>query len=167
MRMFYPFKYGFIGLVLLCAGLALAPALHPDHSGPAQVIDGDTIIINGEKHRLYGVDAAEFGQNCVMRDGAAWPCGRDAARALVKFLEGRTVNCEPRGRDDYRRHVSICYAGKDNLSAWAAREGWAVADHDAPRRVNFSSEEGAARFLRKGIWLGGFDDPADWRQDHQ
>ena len=167
MRMIFLFKYGVIGLVLLCAALALVPALDPDHSGSAQVIDGDTIVINGEKHRLQGVDAVELDQTCVTREGRAWPCGREAVQALGKFLDGRMVNCEPFERDDYGRQVSICYAGKDNLSAWIAREGWAVADPDAIRIYNYSSEAGTARFLRKGIWTGTFDKPADWRQAHQ
>lgn len=167
MRTIFLFKSGVIGLVLLCVALALVPALDPDHAGPAQVIDGDTIVINGEKHRLYGVDAVELDQTCTTREGRAWPCGREAAQALGKLLDGRQVNCEPRGRDDYGRHVSICYAGKDNLSAWVAREGWAIADRDAPRLLNFTSEEGTARFLRKGIWSGSFDNPADWRQAHR
>ena len=165
MRMFLSVKYGVIGLVLLCATLVLVPALDPDHTGSAQAIDGDTIVVAGQKHRLYGVDAVERDQACTTRAERAWPCGREAAEALGKILEGRQVNCKPRGeRDAYGRDVSICYAGADNLSAWVAREGWAVADRNAPRMVNFSSEEGTARFLRKGIWSGSFDKPADWRQ---
>lgn len=117
--------------------------------------------------RIYGVDAVELDQTCTTREGEEWPCGREAAEALRRFLEGRRVGCETRERDDDGRHVSICYAGKDNLSAWAAREGWAVADRDAPRLLNFSSEEGAARFLRKGIWSGAFERPEDWRRKQQ
>lgn len=168
MRMIFLFKYDVIGLVLLCGALALVPALDPGHAGPALVIDGDTIVIDGEKHRLYGVDAVELDQTCVTREGRVWPCGREAAQALSDFLVGRRVNCEPVGRDDDgRRNSSICYAGKDNLSAWIAREGWAVADPSAIRVHNYSSEAGTARFLRNGIWSGTLEMPEDWRRKHQ
>ena len=33
-------------------------------SGNAQIIDGDTIKINSNKIRLYGIDAPEFNQLC-------------------------------------------------------------------------------------------------------
>ncbi|MGH6866232.1 MAG: thermonuclease family protein [Methyloceanibacter sp.] len=144
-------KAAVIGLMFF-ALVAFWPALKKGHSGPARVIDADTIEIGGERHRLYGLDAVEFDQICRTREGTAWPCGR-AVHALGKFLEGRKVVCEPRGqRDAYGRHVSICYAGSDSINAWVAREGWAVADHDAGRTLNYTSEESTARFLRKGIW---------------
>lgn len=167
MRMIVLFKYGIVALVLLCAALALVPGSNPDASGPAQVIDGGTIVIDGETHHLYGVDAVELDQTCLTREGRTWPCGHEAAEALRLFLEGRTVGCEVRERDGRGRHVSICYAGKDNLSAWVAREGWAVADRDAPRMLNFSSEEGTAQFLRNGIWSGTFETPGIRGRKHR
>jgi len=119
----------------------------------------------GRRH--FNIDAVELGQTCITREGRAWPCGRDAAEALRRFRAGPTVGCEVRGRDLHGRHVSTCHAGADNLSAWVAREGWAVADRDAPRILNFSNEEAMARFLRRNIWSGSFDDPAAWRRTHR
>jgi endonuclease YncB( thermonuclease family) len=156
-----------IGIAFL-ALVAFWPALKQDYSGTAKVIDADTIEIAGERHRLYGLDAAELKQTCRTREGKEWPCGRDAAQALRGFLKTRSVTCETLGqRDGYGRHVSVCYAGSENINAWVVREGWAVADSRTPRRLNFSSEEGTARFLRKGIWSGSFDKPADWRRNHE
>src|SRR5690606_4236197 len=105
------------------------PALDKEHSGPAKVIDADTIEIDAERHRFYGIDAVEHDQTCRRRNGETWLCGREATAALVQFLEGRTVTCEVRGRkrDPYGRFTSICYVGGDNIAAWASRSGWAVA----------------------------------------
>ena len=146
-----------IGMVFFVL-VSFWPALDSEYKGPARVIDADTIEIDGKRHRLYGVDA------CHSRDGAAWSCGREAAAALAKFLEGRTINCDvwqKKTCDAYGRFISICYAGSDNLSAWVANEGWAIADRDANRLYNYTSQEGMAKFLRKGIWNGTFDPPAE------
>lgn len=153
--------------ILFFAVVSFWPALDSEHKGTARVIDADTIEIAGERYRLYGVDGMEVDQVCHRRDGAPWSCGQEAAAALAEFLEGRTVNCDVRqgdARDAYGRLISICYAGSDDLSAWVANEGWAIADRDANRLYNYTSHEGMAKFLRKGIWDGTFDPPADWRR---
>ena len=157
-----------IGMVFFVL-VSFWPALDSKHKGPARIIDADTIEIDGKRHRLYGVDAMEIDQIC-RRDGTEWPCGREAAAALAKFLEGRTVNCDiwqKKTRDAYGRFISICYAGSDNLSAWVANEGWAIADRDANRLYNYTSQEGMAKFLARGIWNGTFDPPAEWRRKQQ
>lgn len=158
-----------IGL-LFFACLSFWPALDKEHSGLARVLDADTLEIAGERYRLYGIDAVDRDQTCRRRDGGTWLCGREAAAALAQFLEGRMVACEVRGgekRDACGRFISVCYAGGDNIAAWLARSGWAVADPDANRLYNYTSDEGMARFLRKGIWVGTFDPPAEWRRRRQ
>ncbi len=54
-------------LLTLFPTLALA-----DVTGPARVIDGDTIEITGERICLHGIDAPERRQTCH-RDGTTWP----------------------------------------------------------------------------------------------
>jgi endonuclease YncB( thermonuclease family) len=39
--------------------LLLAFPAHADITGPARVIDGDTIEVTGERFRLHGIDAPE------------------------------------------------------------------------------------------------------------
>ena len=55
-KRFLPFALTFI----LFPTFALA-----DITGPARVIDGDTIDIAGERIRLHGIDAPESAQTCV------------------------------------------------------------------------------------------------------
>ncbi|MBM3553589.1 MAG: thermonuclease family protein [Alphaproteobacteria bacterium] len=138
--------------MLFFAFVSFWPALKKDHSGLAKVIDAGAIEINGERHHLYGLHAVELGQTCRRRDGSAWPCGKEAAKALARFVDGRKVMCEPHGRDDRGQYLSICYAERDGINAWVTGEGWAAADPDAPRMWNFASEESMARFLRRGVW---------------
>ena len=158
-----------IGIVFF-ACLSFWPALDEEHSGLAKAIDAGIIEIDGERHRLYGIDALEIGQRCRRRDGAQWPCGREATAALASFLEGRKVNCEiwqGTARDAHGRFLSVCHAGGDDIAVWVARNGWVIADRDANRLYNYRSDEGMARFLRRGIWDGPFEPPAEWRGRQQ
>jgi hypothetical protein len=41
-----------------------------------------------------------------------------------------------------------------------------VADPNANRLYNYTSDARMAKFLRKGIWTGTFDPPAVWREAH-
>jgi endonuclease YncB( thermonuclease family) len=140
--------------MLFFALVCFWPALKKDHSGPARVIDAGAIELNGERHRLYGIRALALAETCRRRDGSDWPCGQDAAAALSRFLQGRTVVCEPHGRDAGGQFSSICYVESDNINAWVVRAGWAMADRAAPRILNFASEEDMARFLGVGLWSG-------------
>lgn len=38
-------------------------------SGPAKIVDGNTLVINGQIVRLYGIDAPEYDQNCMNAEG--------------------------------------------------------------------------------------------------
>lgn len=122
--------------MLFFAFVSFWPALKKEHSGLAKVIDAGAIEISGERHRLYGLHAIELAHTCRRRDGSAWPCGKEAAGALAKFIGGRKVMCEPHGRDGHGQYLSICYAGRDHINAWVVREGWATANPDAPRMGN-------------------------------
>ncbi|WP_267357338.1 MULTISPECIES: hypothetical protein [unclassified Methylobacterium] len=50
-----------LALLLLCGSAAAAGTI----SGPATVIDGDTIEVQGTRLHLYGIDAPETAQSCA------------------------------------------------------------------------------------------------------
>src|SRR5512132_941539 len=79
----------------IVALLALSHAAQADVTGPATVIDGDTLVIAGERVRLQGIDAPELHQTCTAY-GQEWPCGRTASDWLKAFLAGRTIECRVR-----------------------------------------------------------------------
>ena len=79
-------------------------------SGPARVIDGDTLDVRGTRIRLHGIDAPESAQTCLA-GGQRWRCGRSATQALVKRIAGRPVACTERDRDRYGRVVAVCRVG--------------------------------------------------------
>jgi endonuclease YncB( thermonuclease family) len=63
---------------LLCLFIALAtgPSLSLALEGRAEIVDGDTLRIDGRTVRLQGIDAPETRQTCTDRSGQEWPCGR-------------------------------------------------------------------------------------------
>jgi len=128
--------------------------------GVASVIDGDTIEIHEQRIRLYGIDAPEASQPCDL-GGKPWRCGQASANALGDYIGRRTVTCEPRARDRYRRLVAACSVGGASISAWMVREGWAVAYRRYSQ--DFVADEATARAAKRGIWRSTFIVPWEWR----
>ena len=94
-------------------------------TGPATVIDGDTIVVAGERVRLQGIDAPELHQTCTAY-GQPWACGRTSAEWLREQPErpaGRVRR--PRSRS-IRRLLAVCYVGGESINERIVREGWAL-----------------------------------------
>ena len=131
---------GSLGLMrwpLILALLFIASPALADITGIATVIDGDTIVIDGEHIRLHGIDAPEFRQTCIA-DGAIWPCGQWATAALVKFIGTELVSCRARGEDQYGRTIAACTVRSEGVEAYMVRSGWAQSPFAAtcrPSRV--------------------------------
>ena len=150
-----------LALLLLCGPAAAAGAI----SGPATVIDGDTIEIQGTRIHLYGIDAPETAQSCETAKGLEYRCGREAARALRARIGGAVVTCERREPAVAGRHVGTCQVHGEDLSAWMASQGLALASRHVT--AAYVAQEGHAWATRRGIWAGTFEKPADWRHDRR
>lgn len=137
------------------------PAGAADLAGPAQVIDGDTIKIDGPRVRLHGIDAPEGAQTCLA-DGTVWHCGQDATLALEQEIGRHSVACRETDRDHYTRIVAVCHVGPYDLGARMVFLGWALAYRQFSD--DYMEEEGAAREAGTGIWRGQFVPPWEWRQ---
>ena len=149
--------------VLLTVFLLAAPVAAAAEviAGRASVIDGDTITIHGQRIRLHGIDAPESGQFCKVREKRT-RCGQQAALALAGKIGNRTVQCEKKDIDRYKRIVAICRAGGEDLNAWMVAEGWALAYRRYSR--DYVRQEDNASRSKVGIWQGEFIAPWDWRR---
>lgn len=161
-----PFRLALdIALTVVILGLLALVAARLDRfetrrpQGLAVVNDGDTVTVGGERIRLRGIDAPEYNQSC-RKEGADYPCGRQARQALAGLTASQQVICEGWERDRYGRLLAVCKAGERDLNAAMVASGWAVANGA------YESEERAARLSRAGLWAGTFDAPRDWRMTH-
>lgn len=122
----------------------------------ARAIDGDTLVLDGTRVRLRGIDAFERDQIC-RRDGREYACGTEAFRELAVLVALGRVDCAGRTVDRWGRLLAVCEAGGRNLNALMVESGWALAYGD------YDAEERSARMARRGAWAGEFATPADWR----
>ncbi len=125
-------------------------------SADQRAVDGDTLVIGGERLRLAAIDAPELKQTCGDADGRAWPCGRWAQKRLAALLTG-PADCRGDRHDRYGRRVVHCRVDGIDLGAAMVIQGAARAylrygDDYAPH-------EERARSERRGIWIGAFTDP--------
>jgi endonuclease YncB( thermonuclease family) len=104
--------------------IVLALLLPMSAAAQQYVVDGDTLKIDGERIRLYGIDAAELHQPC---DNGEWRPGPLARDALAAFIGSQVVACWPIIHDRYGRTVARCFAGGQDLGALMVSSGWAWA----------------------------------------
>ena len=152
-----------VTLVAIAAIAGVAALFWPPQAtlvGRAYAVDGDTLRIGETRIRLLGLDAVELDQTCIDAAGAEWPCGREARSFLDKLSDGGPTSCAAEGRDKYRRVLAHCSANKADLGEQLVRAGWATAE------LEYGLALAEARLNGRGIWVGRFDDPAEWRRTH-
>ncbi|MCT6823494.1 thermonuclease family protein [Bartonella apis] len=148
---------------LLC--ILSLPALAESRTaiiGAIQVIDGETLEIQNQRIKLWGVDAPELNQTCKNGQDAGYDCGKEAASALSQWLtELQPVRCEPRGNDNSGNTIAICYTSTgDDIASWMVRNGYAV---DWPKYSNgfYGVSEKQAQSNKSGIWQ--HNEAAPWK----
>jgi len=129
-------------------------------SGPAIVIDGDTLDMTGTRIRLLGIDAPEAAQSCT-RGGAAWACGEEATSNLEAIIASQPVSCTAQGTDAYGRILATCKTRTFDIGREMVRRGMALAlDEAAP---DYQEAQSLARNLGFGLWGASFQTPREWR----
>jgi endonuclease YncB( thermonuclease family) len=132
-----------------------------------EIVDGDTLRIDGERVRLWGMDAPERKQACQI-NGQSVPIGQRATDTLRQVLGNGPLRCDAKDRDRYGRTVSECWAGEVNVSEAMVRLGWAWA---LPRysKDRFLSAQEEAERENRGVWAGrrSCEAPARFRQQHR
>lgn len=140
----------------------ITPVVLKDIVGTASVIDGDTIEIHGQKIRFHGIDSPESTQLCKTAEGKDYRCGQHAALALSDQIGRKTVTCQQKDTDRYKRIVAVCSVEKKNLNAWMVSQGHALAYRQYSK--DYIEHENLAKTGKLGVWQGQFDAPWDWRK---
>ena len=126
-----------------------------------QVIDGDTIYIGKLKYRLFGIDAPEIKQICE-KDNIKIKCGVIAKNVLKNKIADKIPECIVKDKDRYQRLVAECFIGKESLSRFMVREGYAVAYTQYSK--DFIEDEKYAKDNKLGIWSMNFQLPSEYRK---
>ena len=95
-------------------------------AGDLRIIDGDTIILHGEKIRFSGIDAPELKQTCIKYDQPVY-CGILAKEVLLKRIGNKIPTCIKEGKDFYNRFLAECFINESSLSRYLVRSGYAFA----------------------------------------
>ena len=145
----------------IAMSLLTSATAYADPSGPASVIDGDTIDISGQRIRLHGIDTPESKQTC-QREGVTWLCGAEATKILRELIGSSDASCTERDKDRYGRIVAVCHANGKDLNAAMVLSGMALAYRKYSD--DYTGQEASAKAARRGLWAGQFVPPWDWRQ---
>ena len=149
-----------VAIVILNKGTNDTPETLPDTGQEVEVIDGDTIEVNSEKIRLYGIDAPENGQPCK-RNNSSYDCGAASKEHLEFILAGTKVQCTRQGKDKWGRFIGKCTADGDDVSQLMVRHGWALAYRKYSSA--YVQDEEFAELNKLGMWSKDFSLPSQWR----
>lgn len=110
-----------------------------------KVIDGDTVIAEGESIRLLGIDTDERG----------YPCYAAAKARLEELVLGKEVRLEAdaEDKDKYGRYLRFIFVNDTNVNLLMVAEGFAIARF-SPENTLYKEEilaaEEAARHAGTG-----------------
>lgn len=151
-------RYLFILVLIFSATRSGAEEL----SGPVDIIDGDTLTINGILVDLWGYDAPELNQQCTIR-GVAWACGAAAVSHIQKFTHKKIVTCDKKPLTDRKVTTFKCKVGSLDIGAEMIEVGLALPDWPVSDQYYIQSFR-EARGQGLGMHRGSFDTPWDWRK---
>ena len=126
-----------------------------------RVVDGDTIVLNGEKIRFTDIDTPELKQTCLQGDQEV-ACGMTAKKLLVEKIGNATPECISEGKDAYKRTLAECFINGESLSSFLVRSGYAFAYRKYSKK--FIKDEDFAKANKLGMWAMTFQYPWDFRK---
>lgn len=131
-------------------------------SGVAAVIDGDTIKIEGQTVRLFGIDSPETKQWSEDENRKPYACGIVAKAWLTWLLHNVQVTCKTEARKDrYGRYLAVCYTDNIDINDWMVGRGLALAYIAYSRQYLAVQVDAETRGV--GLWRGTFIAPWEWR----
>ena len=131
------------------------------HADKLTVTDGDTIRIGEERIRFSGIDAPEMKQTCIYQE-IEFNCGEFSKNLLIEKIADQEVSCIRERKDQYGRTLAECFVGKESLSSYLVREGYAFAYRKYSDK--FIADEEYAQSKGNGMWSMQFLFPWDFRK---
>lgn len=156
MRKFWTLAFSIA--VLVDASPALSEAT--EIRGSPEVIDADILKFGTQRVILWGVDAPDRKQTCVL-NGELWGCHEVAFRKL-QLLAGRgEVVCRYQGEPDpFGRRFGICESGGEDLNAEMVKAGVALAFEEETDA--YLGQMAEAIGAGAGLWQPGVEFEEPW-----
>lgn len=131
--------------------------------GAAKALEGDSLLIDGQEIRLFGIDAPDAGQTCQNLRGATYDCYATASKELDAVLKDQVARCVVKLTPRKERTLATCTVQGKDIAAIMVRVGWALAY----RRLTFDyvRDEALAASHRAGMWAGRVVPPWQWRDE--
>lgn len=152
------FVSGIVAVIAFAAASDQARAA--EISGPARALSGDTLVIEQQRVRLFGIDAPETRQRC-WASGVRYNCADQARATLAHLLRDKDIKCRLVRYDAGGQFLGTCTAGALEINRELVRLGWALADR--PFTMAYVDEEADAQRRKAGLWMGEFETPWEWR----
>ena len=83
---------------------------------------------------------------------------------LIEKIANQEVNCIRESKDQYGRTLAECFVGKESLSSYLVREGYAFAYRQYSDK--FIADEEFAQSRSNGMWSMEFLFPWDYRRQN-
>ena len=131
-----------------------------DAIAKVRVVDGDSLVVDGQDVRLWGIDAPEYNQTCYDAKGIEYVCG-DVSFQYLKGIVGDNVVCESIVVDRYKRQVSVCDVDGININEKMVESGMAVVYGQYSNE--YEDVQVKAKESKSGIWQGKFMNPELFR----
>ena len=146
---------------ILMIGILVLLFYNTSFADSLRVVDGDTIVLNGEKIRFSGIDTPELKQTCMKGEEKVF-CGKTAKMLLIKKIGNETLKCISEGKDAYKRKLAECFVKGESLSVFLVRSGYAFAYRKYSDK--FIKDEEFAKENKLGMWAMTFQYPWVFRK---
>lgn len=133
-------------------------------TGPARVLDADILMVGQDRVILWGVDAPERSQRCLL-NGRDWGCWEAAKRALQSLAERGDLTCTLYGEPDpFNRYYAICLAGDEDIGEELVAAGLAMAYSEQTPLYEMAQIDAITEGV--GLWQEGaeFTEPWEYRR---
>lgn len=160
-------KPTYLGAVAAALTTLIATAPAPAATtlrGPVESVEtGDTLVVAGQRVRLWGIDAPDLDQPCMDGDRLPYRCGITARMVLDALTRTREVVCGIAETGTVTPPLAVCRAGDSDLGGLMVATGYAF---DRPEISGglYAGEEAQAKARKSGLWAGAFVKPAGWRR---
>ena len=153
----------FLGIVVL--GLLTCNISFADN---LRVVDGDTIVLNGEKIRFSGIDAPESNykgkeQTCLINETII-NCGKLSKEFLINKIGTNKITCEKEEKPDlYNCILAECFVNDESLSKILVKNGYAF-DYPKYSKKKYAEDQEYAKTNKLGLWSMTFEFPWKFRK---